>query len=125
MQQMTDPMTRLAQAVSHWVKAEARPLQEIEAQLVHMLHDLGTSLLTALLPLAARSRAVALGAAEPSASMSCQKASRRDHASLVAIRSHGRGIRLQFRRTARATADACVPGVYAQSVVCGYGMIQA
>jgi hypothetical protein len=53
---MTDQMSRLAQTLSDWVQAEARPLPEIEAQVVRVLHDLGTTLLTALLPLAAAVR---------------------------------------------------------------------
>jgi hypothetical protein len=39
--------------MSDWVQAEPRPLHEIEAQVVRVLHDLGTTLLTALVPLAA------------------------------------------------------------------------
>jgi len=54
--QMTDQMTRLAGTLSQWVQAQARPLQEIEAQVVRMLHDLGNSLLAALVPLAAPAR---------------------------------------------------------------------
>lgn len=46
-------MSQLARTLSAWVQTEARPLQEIEAQLVQVLHDLGQSLLAALLPLAA------------------------------------------------------------------------
>jgi hypothetical protein len=52
-QQMTDQMSQLARTVSTWVQAEARPLQDIESQVVRVLHDLGTSLLAALVPLAA------------------------------------------------------------------------
>ncbi|MCG8350838.1 MAG: ISKra4 family transposase [Chloroflexales bacterium] len=52
-QPMTDQMGQLARTISTWVQAEARPLQEIEAQVVRVLHDLGNSLLTALAPLAA------------------------------------------------------------------------
>ena len=55
-QQMTEHMTRLARMLSDWVQAEPRPLQEIEAQTVRVLHDLGTVLLTALIPLAAPAR---------------------------------------------------------------------
>jgi len=56
-QAMTDQMTRLAQTLSAWVQAEARPLQAIEEQVVRVLHDLGTMLLAALVPLAAPPRA--------------------------------------------------------------------
>lgn len=52
-QQMTEQMRTLAHTLSAWVQAEAHPLQTIEAQVVRGLHDLGASLLTALLPLAA------------------------------------------------------------------------
>jgi hypothetical protein len=52
-QQMTEQMTTLARTLSAWVQAEPRPLQELEAQVVRVLHDLGSTLLTALLPLAA------------------------------------------------------------------------
>jgi len=55
-QQMTDQMTRLARTLSDWVQAEPRPLQEIEAQVVRTLHDLGNSRLAALTPLAAPAR---------------------------------------------------------------------
>jgi hypothetical protein len=55
-QQMTDRMAALARSLRDWVQAEARPLQEIEAQVVRVLHDLGNSLLAALLPLAAPTR---------------------------------------------------------------------
>jgi len=55
-QQMTDQMTRLARTLSDWVQAEPRPLQEIEAQTVRVLHDLGNALLSALMPLAAPAR---------------------------------------------------------------------
>jgi hypothetical protein len=52
-QQMTEQMATLARTLSAWVQAEPRPLQELEAQVVRVLHDLGSTLLTALLPLAA------------------------------------------------------------------------
>lgn len=52
-QQMMDQMGQLARTLSTWVQAEARPLQDIEAQVVRVLHDLGNSLLAALVPLAA------------------------------------------------------------------------
>lgn len=55
-QQMTDRMASLARSLSDWVQAEARSLQEIEAQVVRVMHDLGNSLLAALLPLAAPTR---------------------------------------------------------------------
>jgi hypothetical protein len=55
-QQMTDQMTRLARTLSDWGQAEARPLQEIEVQVVRPLHDLGNRLLAALTPLAAPAR---------------------------------------------------------------------
>jgi hypothetical protein len=55
-QQMTDRMAALAQSLRDWVQAEARPLQEIEAHVVRGLHDLGNSLLAALLPWAAPTR---------------------------------------------------------------------
>ena len=51
--QMTDRMTTLARTLSAWVQADTYPLQAIEAQVVHVLRDLGTSRLAALLPLAA------------------------------------------------------------------------
>ena len=57
-QQMTDRMDALARTLRDWVQAEARPLQEIEAQVVRILHDLGNSLLAALLPLAALTRPI-------------------------------------------------------------------
>lgn len=55
-QQMTDRMAALARSLRDWVQAEARPLQAIEAQVVRVLHDLGNSLLAALLPLVAPTR---------------------------------------------------------------------
>jgi len=55
-QQMTDQMTRLVRTPSDWMQAESRPLQEIEAQVVRTLHDLGNSLLAALTPHAASAR---------------------------------------------------------------------
>ena len=55
-QQMTDRMASLARSLSDWVQAEAHPMQEIEAQVVRVMHDLGNSLLAALLPLAAPTR---------------------------------------------------------------------
>ncbi len=55
-QQLTDRMVVVARSLRDWVQAEARPLQEIEAQVVRVLHDLGNSLLAALLPLAAPTR---------------------------------------------------------------------
>ncbi len=51
MQQMTDQICRLARMMSAWIQADAPPLQAIEAQVVRVLHDLGTTLLTALVPL--------------------------------------------------------------------------
>lgn len=55
-QQLTDRMAVVARSLRDWVQAEARPLQAIEAQVVRVLHDLGNSLLAALLPLAAPAR---------------------------------------------------------------------
>lgn len=55
-QQMTEQMTRLARTVSQWVQTETRPLQEVEAQVVRVLHDLGNQFLAALLPLATPAR---------------------------------------------------------------------
>jgi len=52
-QQMTAQMATLAHTLSDWIQAEPRPLQAIEAQLVRVLHDLGSELLAALLPRAA------------------------------------------------------------------------
>ncbi len=52
-QQMTAQMATLAHTLSDWIQAEPRPLQAIEAPLVRVLHDLGSELLAALLPLAA------------------------------------------------------------------------
>jgi hypothetical protein len=53
---LTEQMATLARTLCDWVQAEARPLQEIEAQVVRVVHDLGNSLLAALLPLAAPAR---------------------------------------------------------------------
>jgi len=55
-QQLTDRMAALARTLCDWVQAEARPLQDIEVQVVRVLHDFGNALLTALLPLAAPAR---------------------------------------------------------------------
>jgi hypothetical protein len=55
-QELTTQMQRLAHTLSQWVQAEARPLQEIEAQVLRVLHDLGNGLLSALLPLATPAR---------------------------------------------------------------------
>ena len=55
-QAMTDRMTVLARTLSTWVEAEARPLQGIEEQVVRVLHDLGTTLLSGLVALAAPTR---------------------------------------------------------------------
>jgi len=55
-QQLSDRMASLARSLSDWVQAEARPLQDIEVQVMQVLHDLGNSLLAALLPLAAPAR---------------------------------------------------------------------
>lgn len=57
-QQMTEQMTRLARGLSDWVQAEPRSLQDIEGQTVRVLHDLGTTLLNALVPLSAPVRPV-------------------------------------------------------------------
>ena len=53
---MTERMAALARTLSDWVQAEARPLQEIEEQLVRVLHDLGQTMLAGLCQLAAPSR---------------------------------------------------------------------
>lgn len=55
-QRMTDQMTTLARTLCTWVQAEARPLHEIEEQVVYVLHDLGTTLLAALQQQAAPTR---------------------------------------------------------------------
>lgn len=55
-QQMSAQMASLAHTLSEWVQAEPRPLQAIEEQVVRVLHDLGTGLLAALLPLTAPCR---------------------------------------------------------------------
>src|SRR5262245_3729591 len=52
-QSMTDHMTSLARSLGAWVQAEPRTLQAQEEQVVGQLHDLGTTLLTGLLALAA------------------------------------------------------------------------
>jgi len=57
-QAMTERMTILARTLSAWVQAEPRPLQQLEEQVVTLLHDLGNAMLTALLPLAAPARPV-------------------------------------------------------------------
>lgn len=55
-QQMTEQMTRLTRMLSDWVQAEPRTLQDIEAQPVRGLHDLGNALLTARTSRAAPAR---------------------------------------------------------------------
>jgi hypothetical protein len=49
---MTERMATLARSLGAWVQAEPRTLQEQEEQVLHQLHDLGTTLLTGLLALA-------------------------------------------------------------------------
>jgi len=51
-------MAPVARSLAASVQAEPRPLQELEAQVVRVLHDLGNALLTALLPLAAPAQPV-------------------------------------------------------------------
>jgi len=55
-QMLTQRMTHIARTLAEYVQAEPRPLQELEEQVVRVLHDLGTSVLTALVPLAAPAR---------------------------------------------------------------------
>ena len=55
-QSMTDQMATVARTLRAWVQAETRPLQEIETQVVRVLHDVGNALLVALLPLTAAAR---------------------------------------------------------------------
>lgn len=55
-QTLTQRMTTLARTLSAWVQTEPRSLQQMEEQVVSVLHDLGTDLLTALVPLAAAPR---------------------------------------------------------------------
>jgi len=55
-QSMTDQMATVARTLRAWVQAETRPLQEIETQVVRVLHDVGNALLVALLPLTASAR---------------------------------------------------------------------
>jgi hypothetical protein len=50
---MTQRMASVARSLADYVQAEPRPLQDLEAHIVRVLHDLGNALLTALLPLAA------------------------------------------------------------------------
>lgn len=57
-QAMTERMTTLARSLSAWVQAEPRPLQQLEEQVVSVLHDLGGAVLNALVPLAAPARPV-------------------------------------------------------------------
>ena len=52
-QQMTDQMSQLARTLSAWVQAEPRCVQDVEAQVVRVLRDLGTVVLTALMSLTA------------------------------------------------------------------------
>ena len=52
-QSMTERMTTLARTLGAWVQAEPRTLQAQEEQVVSHLHDLGSTLLTGLLALAA------------------------------------------------------------------------
>ncbi|MFQ3631074.1 hypothetical protein [Roseiflexus sp.] len=49
---MTDQMRRLAQTMQEGVQAETRPMQDIAAQAVRVMLDLGNRMLAALLPLA-------------------------------------------------------------------------
>lgn len=55
-QEMTERMGHLARSLSEWAQAEPRALQELEEQVVRVLHDLGNHLLAALLPLTAPER---------------------------------------------------------------------
>ena len=55
-QHMTDQMATLARTLRDWVQAETRSLQQIEEQLVRVLHDVGSVLLASVLPLAAPTR---------------------------------------------------------------------
>src|SRR5213592_754027 len=52
---MTERMATLAYTLGAWVQAEPRTLQAQEEQLLCQLHDLGTTLLSGLLALAAAS----------------------------------------------------------------------
>jgi Uncharacterised protein family (UPF0236) len=54
-QTMTERMASLARTLGAWVQAEPRTLQQQEEQLLGHLHDLGTTLLSGLLALAAPS----------------------------------------------------------------------
>lgn len=53
---LTEQMATLAGTLSDWVQAEPRPLQEIEEQVVRVLHDLGQTVLAGLCQLAAPKR---------------------------------------------------------------------
>ncbi len=55
-QHMMEQMARVTRMLSDWVQTEPRTLQDIEGQTMRVLHDLGTMLLTALVPLAAPAR---------------------------------------------------------------------
>ncbi len=61
-QTMTERMASLARTLGTWVQAEPRTLQQQEEQLLCQLHELGTTLLSGLL---------ALAAVAPAASVSC------------------------------------------------------
>jgi Uncharacterised protein family (UPF0236) len=54
-QTMTERMANLARTLGTWVQAEERTLQQQEQQLLRQLHELGTTLLSGLLALAAAS----------------------------------------------------------------------
>jgi hypothetical protein len=53
---MTEQMTRIARSLSVWAQSEQHSLATLEQQLVRVLHDFGTTLLQALVPLAAPAR---------------------------------------------------------------------
>jgi hypothetical protein len=55
-QAMTERMATVARSLSAWVQAEQHTLETLEQQVVRVLHDLGSTLLTALVPLAAPAR---------------------------------------------------------------------
>lgn len=55
-QTLTQQMAAVARSLADYVQSEPRPLAELEAKIVRVLHDLGNTLVTALLPLAAPSQ---------------------------------------------------------------------
>lgn len=50
---LTAQMQHLARQLRAWVQAEDRSLQDVEAQVLRVLHDLGKALLAGWVPLAA------------------------------------------------------------------------